>query len=66
MQIAFAALLQNRFDYSAATAGTGSSEGFPIAYAFNPDIVRTAIFDEDGTIISSPRRVIGCCREKRR
>lgn len=48
MQIAFAALLQNRFDRSAAAAGTGPTEGRRIAHAFNPGFVRTDIFDKAG------------------
>lgn len=48
MQIAFAALLQNRFDRSAAAAGTGPTEGRRTAHAFNPGFVRTAIFDKAG------------------
>lgn len=55
MQIAFAALLQNRFDRSAVTAagGTDLTQGRPTAHAFNPGFVRTAIFDESGGITFS-------------
>lgn len=48
MQIAFAALLQNHFDRSAAAAATGPIEGRRIAHSFNPGFVRTAIFDKFG------------------
>ena len=50
MQIAFAALLQDRFDRSAAAAGTGLAEGRRTVHAFNPGFVQTAIFDEAGDI----------------
>ena len=50
MQIAFAALLQNHFDRSAAAAGTDRTEERRTVHAFNPGFVRTAILDDAGDI----------------
>ena len=50
MQIAFAALLQKRFDRSATSAGILSTEGRRTAHAFNPGFVRTGIFEAAGEI----------------
>ena len=50
MQIAFAALLQKRFDRSAAATGTIPTEGRRTAHAFSPGFVRTSLFDQAGDI----------------
>ena len=50
MQIAFAALLQKRFDRLSTAAGILPIEGRRTAHAFNPGFVRTGLFETAGEI----------------
>ena len=50
MQIAFAALLQKRFDRLATAAGNLPNESRRTAHAFNPGFVRTCLFETAGDI----------------